>query len=207
VQDHSILRLRDSALHRSVDVLLSKILVGFPERLDVPVRAYIAGGTAAYLYTGQRMSSDLDIEFSRKVLVPADLLVEYVDDDGQRRALEFDHNYNSSFALMHEQYTENALFLGCPNADGRLEVFVLSPLDLAISKIARFSDTDRLDIMSLAQNGLITADQLKDHAMQSLVNYIGSTTFVQCNIDEAVKIVRSIEPRPRVDHGMDHGSR
>jgi len=194
MQKRSAFFNRDLALHRAMDKLLAKILEDFPGRLDIPARAYIAGGTATYLYTGQRIPSSLHIEFSRKVLVSADLLVEYVDDDGQNRALKFDHNYNPKFALMHEKYTEKAFYLGSPNADPRLEVFVLSPLDLAVSKIARFSDTDRLDIASLAERGLITAEQLEEHAKESLSDYIGNHKFIQHNIEAAVQIAALNDP-------------
>lgn len=47
-------------------------------------------------------------------------------------------DYNSSFALMHEDYTKDAV----PIEFGLkwLLLYVLSPVDLAVSKIARWAD-------------------------------------------------------------------
>ena len=44
---------------------------------------------------------------------------------------------------------------------GTLEVRLLSPLDLAVSKIGRFGERDRGDIAALAENGLIRAEDLR----------------------------------------------
>lgn len=44
--------------------------------LTMPVTAYVAGGVAVHLYTAYRVSSDIDAEFSHRVLIPDDLYIE-----------------------------------------------------------------------------------------------------------------------------------
>lgn len=46
---------------------------------------------------------------------------------------------------------------------------VLSPVDLAVSKIARFADNDKEDIAALVRLGLTTADEVEQRATSALV--------------------------------------
>lgn len=48
----------------------------------LPIRMYIAGGTALHVYTGSRVSNDVDAAFSRRIALPEDLEVAYRDSDG-----------------------------------------------------------------------------------------------------------------------------
>lgn len=86
---------------------LLELLKRLESSLDLkqPIQMYIAGGMATHLFTGARVTTDVDAEFSKRFIMPADLLVE--TKDGQ--ALYLDANYNSSFALMHEDYIRDAI--------------------------------------------------------------------------------------------------
>jgi len=131
-----------------------------------PLQVYLAGGMAVHLYTGERVTTDVDAEFAGRVAIPQDLFVNLVDENGIERVLYFDVNYNPMFALMHERYQVDSLALnmGSPG----FEVCVLSPLDLAVSKLARFADNDRDDINTLARKGLFTSNDLRQRAQQAL---------------------------------------
>jgi len=172
--------------------LLGRIASSFGD-LKQPVKAFIAGGAAVHLYTGHRVSEDLDVEFSRRVIVPSDLVIAYIDETGAERAVIFDTNYNSTLALMDEGYIEHAHLIGTPNGDGRMEVYVLSAIDLAISKLSRFADNDRGDIAALAREGLIGSTELEQKANDALGGYVGGIEMVKLNIRDAVKMVREIE--------------
>lgn len=180
-------------LRKAVIDMLSMLAATIPQNIKEPIRAYVAGGAAAYLYTAQRMSSDLDVEFSRRMIIPPDLLVTYKDERDETRALEFDRQYNSMFALMHEDYTKDAIPLKDANSDPRIQIFVLTPLDLAVSKLSRFNDNDKADITALADAGLITSDTLEQRAEEAIGGYIGNPDFLRCNIRDALKIIRVIE--------------
>ena len=47
--------------------------------LRAPLKMFIAGGMATHLYTGARVTTDVDAEFSKRVLLPADLVVATAD--------------------------------------------------------------------------------------------------------------------------------
>src|SRR3989304_2955132 len=111
-----------------------------------------------HFYTGARMTDDIDAVFDRKVLVPADMAVVFRDAEGKARSLHVDASYNESFTLIHENAHDDALRLVLDGIDG-VEVRVLQPVDLAVSKLARFSEIDRGDIRQLGQAGLLSGEK------------------------------------------------
>ena len=54
------------------------------------------GGAAMHLYTGERVSNDVDAVFSKRIALPNDLEVAYQDPDGAARLLYFDRQYNDT---------------------------------------------------------------------------------------------------------------
>src|SRR5579872_5387879 len=70
--------------------------------LTEPLQIYLAGGMAVHLYTANRVTTDLDAEFAGRIMIPTDLAVEVVMDDGSTEVVYIDTNYNPTFALMHE---------------------------------------------------------------------------------------------------------
>ena len=124
----------------------------------LPIRMFVAGGTAVHCYTGARFSVDVDAAFSHRILLPDDLDVVYDHPEGGTRMLYFNRQYNETFALFHEDAHANSVPLENAGAmPGILDVRLLSPLDLAVSKISRFAEQDRADITALATRGLIGA--------------------------------------------------
>ena len=91
---------------------------------------------------------------------------------------------------MHEQAYDDSQPLALPGVDpGVLDVRLLSPLDLAVSKLGRFAGHDRDDIVALARHGLIDAASLRHRAQAALTAYVGDTARVQNTIDIACRIV------------------
>lgn len=163
------------------------------ERLSLrsPVNVYLAGGMAVHLYTSDRVTTDVDAEFGARVFIPNDLIVDVTLEDGTRGAVHFDTNYNSTFALLHEDHTEDAipLDMGIEN----IRLYVLSPLDLAVSKIARFADNDKDDIAALVRLGLTSADAIEQRATSALAGYIGGEAMLRLNLRDAVALAREVE--------------
>lgn len=163
-----------------------------PGRHAKPVVASIAGGAALHFYTGSRISSDIDASLAgaRLLLDPSDLRVAYTLPDGGTQILYFDTQYNDSFALMHEDAHRDAMPLEVEGVDARrLQVRLLSPLDLAVSKLSRFSAQDRDDIRALAREGLLTEAKLRRRAHQALPGYVGNLTRIRNSIDIACRDV------------------
>ena len=161
-----------------------------------PVRMYVAGGAALHLYTGERISRDIDASFSHRIALPENLEVAYRDADGAARVLYLDRQYNDTFALLHERAYDDSVPLVLAGLDSNLlEVRLLSPLDLAVSKLGRFSSQDRDDIVSLARHKLIDSVKLRRRAQSALGGYVGDTARVQGAIDAVVRIVGDLEAR------------
>lgn len=116
--------------------------------------------------------------------------------DGTAQLLYFDHNYNDTLALIHKDAQEDSVPLTLKGIDPRkLDVRLLSPLDLAVSKLSRFSDQDHDDIVTLARLKLIKASSLRTRAEQALGGYVGSAERIQGNIVQACRIVDDTERR------------
>lgn len=183
------------AAFREIVNRIARSLTGVPKRA-LPVRMYVAGGAALHLYTGERVSRDIDAAFSRRIALPEDLEVAYRDADGAARLLYFDRQYNDTLGLLHEDAYEDSVSLALEGSDARvLDVRLLSALDLAVSKVGRFSSQDRDDIAALARRKLITSTALRRRAGEALRSYVGDIARVQGSIELAGRIVADIETR------------
>lgn len=161
------------------------------KRGATPVTACVAGGAAVHFYTGIRVSKDIDAKLMARVLLdPSDLQVAYRDADGHARLLYFDTQYNDSFALLHHNAYDDAVPIALAGVDARrLEVKLLTPLDLAVSKLSRFSEQDQLDIRALARERLIDPTQLRRRAEEALPDYVGKLDRIKTSIDIACRLV------------------
>ena len=172
-------------------------LAGSPKR-SLPLKMYVAGGAAMHLYTGERVSDDIDAVFSRRVALPEDLEVSYRDADGHARLLYFDRQYNDTLGLLHEDAHDDSIVLQLDGTDPKtVEVRLLSPLDLAVSKIGRLSDQDRDDIAVLARRGLVMSIALRQRAEEAAAGYVGDLERLRNSIDIACRLVEDAERRAR----------
>jgi hypothetical protein len=154
---------------------------------------YVAGGIAVNYYCGTRYTEDVDASFSQRFVLPKNLTVNYRRRDGSDAFIYFDQNYNTSFALLHEDFEERSREWEKIGNELRLvHLRVFSPLDLAVSKLARFSDQDQVDIAALAAEGHFSAEQLRGHATAAMKNYIGDKSPLTTSLD---LICRKIESR------------
>lgn len=152
---------------------MENLFVRLEEQLQLKqsVRAYLAGGMAVHLYTGFRQTGDIDVEFSTRILIPGNLVAKVQFGD-QWELLHFDTAFNPMFGLMHEDYQEDAL--NVPLNLKFLNLYVLSPVDLAVSKLARFADNDQEDILTLIQQGLTSLAEIQQRAHEALAGYVGN---------------------------------
>ena len=107
-----------------------------------------------------------------------------------------DRNYNDTLGLLHEDAYADSKPYDIPGIDKELiEVPVLTPVDLAVSKLARISDEDREDIELLAKKGLIDSDTLRERAEHALQGYVGGTAPARTSIGIACRLVDSLVPK------------
>ena len=155
-----------------------------------PVRMIVAGGAAHHFYTAARVSMDIDATLSKKMMLPIDLEVPYMDADGAPRVLYFDRQYNDSFALMHEDADNDSWPLALPGIDARvLDVRLLAPVDLAVSKISRFAEHDQADIVALARISLIDVAAVRSRAEEAAGGYIGDMKRITNSINLACALI------------------
>lgn len=169
---------------------LKELLRQLEERLELrePIKMFIAGGMATHLYTGGRVTSDVDAEFSKRIVLPGDLMVETRDGN----ALYLDSTYNSTFALMHEDYLKDAVRV--PIGTEHIEVYVLSPLDLIVSKIARYNGPDPEDIDALVARLDIPAEAIERRATQAMAGYVGNLDYLRMNLRDVLGRARKRRP-------------
>lgn len=158
-----------------------------------PLPVYLAGGMAVHLYTSERVTSDIDAEFGGRVFLPHDLVVDTTLEDGTLQSIYLDTNYNSTFALMHEDYLDDAIPVDIGLS--HLRIHVLSPVDLAVSKIARFADNDKEDIKALVDRGLTNADEIAQRATSALAGYVGGQAMLLHNLRDAIQLARAVEAK------------
>jgi hypothetical protein len=163
---------------------------------DAPIGVYLAGGIAVHLYTGTRVTTDIDAEFTRRIVFPPDLAVNVTLEDGAQKLVYLDGNYNSTFGLMHEDYIADAIPIDL--GLNKFLVHVLAPVDLAVSKIARLADSDKEDIAELARAGLITATAIEERAREAAKYCAAPPALLEYNIRDAVEIARKAQvDKPR----------
>jgi hypothetical protein len=127
---------------------------------------------------------------ARMLIDPQDLQVAYRGQDGHARLLYFDTQYNDSHALLHQDAYNDAFPISLSGVDGRrLQVKLLLPLDLAISKLARFSVQDQGDILALARDGLLDATGLRRRAEEALPDYVGNLDRIKTSLGIVCRLV------------------
>lgn len=156
-----------------------------------PVTVCVGGGAAMHFYTGARYTDDIDAKFLAQILLdPEDLQVSYRGEDGGARLLYLDTQYSDTFALVHEDAYAEAMPISLEGVDARrLDVRLITPLDLAVSKLSRFSEQDQEDIRALAKAGLIDSEALRQRAEAALPGYVGNLDRIRNSIDIACRIV------------------
>ena len=193
------IKAQDAYLKAFTEVLsrIQQTLEG--ARPDVfPIRMVVAGGAALHLLTGARVSEGVDAVFSKRVLLNEEIEVSYRDPDGRARLLYLDRNYNDTLGLLHQDAHKDSQPFAFPGIDRKLiDVRVLAPIDLAVSKLSRFADQDREDILLLAREGLIDSASLRKRAEEALAGYVGDLNSVRNSIAIACRLIDSAQPRGR----------
>jgi len=67
----------------------------------------------------------------------------------------------------------------------KIELYILNPIDIVCSKIARFSDSDIIDIKQCIKHYNITKSQIKERAMQ--YTHAGSDEVFYMNLETALE--------------------
>jgi hypothetical protein len=191
-------RLKSDSVRLSDPYVAATIayLCGIPASGDIPkpVKCFVAGGIGVRCYAPVRPTDDLDVFFEGgKVIIPPNTTIS-VKTRAESRTLHFDHQYTPSFGLLHENFDKRAVPL-VANQRGRLRLFVLHPVDLALSKVVRFEEHDRRDIAALARLGAFDGSAFMRLGEECVKTMIGNQAFARLNLKEAGDMVAHAAPR------------
>ena len=153
----------------------------------VPVKAYLTGGGAVHYYCNSRVSDDIDLIMQFSVNIPENPFVVWMNEEGMLEQVHYDHTYNSTFGLLHEDYEDRAVHM--ITIDDKFEIYLLSPEDLIISKLIRFAQNDEEDIRNIIATGRVDKDLLYVLATDAIDVGVGfQRKFVKINLEEVMEM-------------------
>lgn len=181
----------DTPFVRALYDVIAQVDSVIPEGFTGTVDAYLLGGAAIHIYTRWRVSDDIDLKLSHRVLLPRIPAALFIDNDGRERGVRLDTAFTDVLALLPPDWEKD-----CRRVDriGRIDLRIISPVDLAVSKIGRFQGNDVEDIEQLARHGLLHPESLERRCREALDYFIGGTTMIPYNLRDALEIVRTCSP-------------
>jgi len=159
------------------------------------IKAYLFGGCAFHIHTNARGSNDIDVEFnSAKWITGQDIVfskqfVTY-QDEGLRRQVSLDHNFTPMLGPLHENYADDAIQLQTRFKDSPLWLYVVTAEDLAITKLGRYSERDRSDILTLLKKNKMNVDFFEKRATEAINYYVGNTSVAMSHLRQVVKMYK-----------------
>lgn len=152
-----------------------------------PVKAYLTGGGAVHYYCNSRVSDDIDLIMQYAVKIPEDLFVVWLNEEGTLEQVHYDHTYNSTLGLLHEDYEDRAVLM--TTIDEKFEINLLSPVDLIISKLSRFAQNDVEDIINIIKTGKVDKDELFELATDAISVGVGfHKSFVEISLQQVMEM-------------------
>lgn len=168
--------------------MMKEIAKAIPDsHKKTPIKAYLTGGGAVHYYSNSRVSDDIDLIMQYAVKIPEDLFVVWLNDKGTLEQVHYDYNYNSTFGLLHENYEDRATHM--ITIEDKLEIKLLSPEDLIISKLIRFAQNDEEDIQNLINTGKVNKELLYELAQDAISVGVGfQKSYVEINLEQVMEM-------------------
>lgn len=155
-------------MFENLDSYLSRSYSNLPENA-VSVY-YIFGGCAMHMYTGTRTSNSASTSLqSVEKLKPVNDVkqaiqsVDFDDEEGFPRSLDWDGGFSPSIASIAAGYKERATLIHTTKSK-LVFLYLVSAVDIAVSKIDRLETVDRQDIKALYRNHLFTLKEFVETA-------------------------------------------
>ncbi|MEM8718369.1 MAG: DUF6036 family nucleotidyltransferase [Cyanobacteria bacterium P01_G01_bin.39] len=179
-------------MFENLDSYLSQSYSNLPENA---VSVYIFGGCAMHMHTGTRTSNDVDAELqSVKELKPVNSIekaiqsVDFDDEDGFPRSLDWDGGFSPSIASIAAGYEERATQIHTTKSK-LVSIYLVSAVDIAVSKIGRLETVDCQDIKSLYRNRLFTLEEFRETAAIARDYCTTAINKLEFNIKMAINIL------------------
>lgn len=185
------------------DTALGQALVDFFEVLE-PIyaggdhgvfRAIVFGGCAVHIHTKARGSADVDVEItshgqadrSEIIALLGEDAYSFTSDEGLSQILELDKSFSTTLGPLHEDYEDRAILLTTQSSSPFVEVYVASPIDVAISKLGRFGKRDQDDIQSLLNLPGVSIEEFERLAKEAIGYYVGNPVPVLGNLRNTIQ--------------------
>lgn len=127
------------------------------------LKVFIFGGCAVHLLTHARGSADIDAEIeAARVLCKDEIMTVYTP------------HYTNALGPLHEDYRERAIPMEGFEGEQPLHIFVAAGVDLAISKLGRFTENDQFDIEQLIACGRVDVGQFVKLATEAIDYAVGN---------------------------------
>lgn len=158
-------------------------------------RAYIFGGCAFHIHTNARGSNDIDVEFNaarwmtNKDIAISKPSITYMN-GAVERTLAFDSKFNTMLGPLHEDYQADAIQLQRKFSDSTLWIYVVTPEDLATSKLGRYTERDRDDILTLLELKKMSVDSFYKRATEAIEYYVGNKTAVINSLNQVINMYK-----------------
>ena len=190
-------------------MLLKKIETYYNEHLILPeefnkdnklvINAYIAGGGAMSFYDLARTTLDIDMEIDKRILIPR---IELTQSDmmlPNMQKLYIDGNFNPQFGMVSDDYMENAIPVDIFKYEKDnvviIKPYIFSPIDMILSKLARWSPNDQNDVRLLIENNFVIKEELEDKMELALMGYIGNINMLKINMNECLEMFPKFDSR------------
>lgn len=167
-------------LGEAVARLFSRALPILEGQAPGAMKVFIFGGCGVHLLTHSRGSADIDAEVEAARILRRDELVavladpEFYEQGDEDLTVEFDPNYNTSLGPLHEDYRDRAIPLDGFNGNQPLHVYVAAGVDLAISKLGRYTEQDKADIEALIDCGRVDVEEFVTLAQEAIDYAVGN---------------------------------
>lgn len=192
----------DTPMSKAVFELLSQLNTEIEKQLsDIResgvIKAYIFGGCAVHIYTNARGSNDLDVEIeaTKKLDVKSLVLdldeVYFTDPVRGESLLVMDDTFQIGITpVLSPDFKERAIPLSVCK-DKVLHVYLVSAVDIAVSKLSRYGTGDEEDIVELYKNKRFTLDEFKVAAYEAL-DYTATPDSLRPNIEHAIITLEAV---------------
>ena len=165
---------------------------------DLPpgaIKAFIFGGCALHIHTNARGSNDLDVALEAAQHLKAyDIRLEldpvyFEDEHGLPSILELDTQFNTALASVSPDYQERSILL--TGGEKLLHIYLVSAVDLAVSKLGRLASDDMQDILRLYEAKGFDLPEFEMVAQDAL-DYYATPKPLELNIKHVLRELRKL---------------
>ncbi|WP_086930649.1 DUF6036 family nucleotidyltransferase [Agarilytica rhodophyticola] len=162
------------------------------------IKAYIFGGCAMHILTNSRGSGDIDVEFSAARHVKSSELTFNVSpitytSQGTKLRLLYDKTFSPTLGPLHEDYQDDAIQIETRMVASPLWLYVVTPADLAVSKLGRFGERDIDDILTLIKVKRLSIDEFVSRANEAAEYYVGNVVAIKNNVSHIQRRAESLK--------------